>query len=82
MRNKSTRNRFMLLAFLALGLFLTILVLQPTPVTAATCGANPVGCGSWQYYGCCGSHLYQTRTCCNGPTCCSQFRCTTGPCMF
>jgi hypothetical protein len=78
------RNRFVLLGLLALGLFLMTLVLQPTPVTAATCGPNPTGCGSWTYYGCCSANtkLYQTRTCCNGPTCCSQFRCTTSPCMF
>jgi hypothetical protein len=77
------RNRFVLLGLLALGLFLMALVLQPTPVTAATCGANPVGCApTWSYYGCCGTHLYQTRICCNGSVCCNQYRCTTAACYF
>ncbi len=78
--NKARRSTLVRLALLGLAMILMTLAIQPVAVNAATCAS--IGCGSWQYFGCCGSHLYQERTCCNGSTCCNQFRCTTAPCMF
>lgn len=77
--NRLSKTRIALLMLLALALALVSLISQPQTVEAATCPT--IGCGSWQYYGCCGTRLYQRRTCCNGPTCCTQYQCT-GVCYF
>jgi hypothetical protein len=77
---RHSKTRLILLILLALSLAMVMLASQPAPVDAATCPS--IGCGNWGYFGCCGSHLYQQRTCCNGPTCCNQYRCTSSPCYF
>ena len=77
---KLGRSTLVRLTLLCLALALMTMAVQPVTVNAATCAS--IGCGSWQYFGCCGSHLYQERTCCDGPTCCNQFRCTTSNCVF
>jgi hypothetical protein len=78
---RPSRTRIVLLILLALSLSLVSVIGQPKPVEAASCPS--IGCGSWQYYGCCAANtkLYQRRTCCNGPTCCTQYTCG-GICMF
>ena len=79
---KNNRFRISLLTLLAVALLLAAVASPPKSAEAATCPS--IGCGSWGYFGCCSANtkLYQMRTCCNGPTCCNQFRCTTSPCMF
>lgn len=76
-----SKTRILLLMLLAFALSLVTFLGQPAPVEAASCAS--IGCGSWQYYGCCssGTKLYQRRTCCNGPSCCTQYQCT-GVCYF
>jgi hypothetical protein len=77
-----SKFRIMLLSLLAITMFLVTLTGQPKSVEAQSCPS--IGCGNWQYYGCCASNtrVYQRRTCCNGPTCCTQFMCTTLRCFF
>ena len=74
--------RIFQLMLLAVVLTIALLASYTAPVDAATCPS--IGCGSWTYFGCCSANtkLYQQRTCCNGPTCCNQYRCTTSPCFF
>jgi hypothetical protein len=79
---KITLNRLVLLALLCASVFLATSAPQPAQADFTTASCASIGCGSWQYYGCCLSHLYQRRTCCDGPTCCTQYRCTTSPCIF
>ena len=80
--SKPSKTRIVLLSMLVLALSLVSFMSQPQPVEAQTCAS--IGCGTWQYYGCCsgGSKLYQRRTCCNGPSCCSQYRCLSSACYF
>jgi hypothetical protein len=78
--NRSVRVRLILFALLIVCLAFTTLFSAPKPVEAA---CTYTGCGNWLYNGCCGSHLYQYRQCCNSTgSCCFQYRCTTAPCMF
>jgi hypothetical protein len=77
-----SKIRIVLLTLLAVAMFLVTFTGQPKPAEAQTCAS--IGCGSWQYYGCCSANTrtYYRRTCCNGPTCCTQFMCSTNRCMF
>jgi hypothetical protein len=79
--SKPSRTRIVLM-LLAVALSFVSLMSQPEPVEAQTCAS--IGCGGWQYYGCCSANTrtYYRRTCCNGPTCCTQFMCSTNRCMF
>jgi hypothetical protein len=78
--NKAFTIRILLLTMLAAALFLVSIVGQPEPAEAQTCPT--IGCYSWQYFGCCSGNtkLYQIRKCCQGTTCCNQYRCITAAC--